>query len=101
MSRTTFSTDRFGSTASSPPSGNGRFLREAAIDHRQTMAAFPIPDQWSREPIGRFRLSGLQQPVREPRAPHGRVESSRRVHEAGAIGFAKRISPRSLPAAGP
>src|SRR3984957_11589053 len=25
----------------STPSGNGRFLRTTAIDHRQTMAAFP------------------------------------------------------------
>jgi hypothetical protein len=35
------------------------------------------------------------------RAPHGREKSSRLVHVATAIGFAKRISLRSPLAAGP
>jgi hypothetical protein len=45
------------------PPPNDRYLRTAAIDTRQTISAFPMADLRSREPIGRFRLSGLQRPV--------------------------------------
>jgi hypothetical protein len=72
-------------------------LRTTAIHHRQTNVGFRHRRPTEPEPIGRFRFSGLQQPVREPRAPHGQEKSSRRVHEATAIGFAKRISPAIAP----
>jgi hypothetical protein len=48
----------------------------------RSQATFPMADQRSREPIGRFRLSDLHQPVREPRVPHGREKSSRRAEQA-------------------
>jgi hypothetical protein len=41
MSRTTFSTDRFGSTASSPPSGDGRFFACAVRRRRFPVGASP------------------------------------------------------------
>jgi hypothetical protein len=57
-------------SATGTSSRNDRCLRAAALDHRQTISAFPIAGKRSREPIGRFRLSRLQRPIREPRAPH-------------------------------